>query len=67
MAGWVEVGESDRSEGWPSEKACIETGDEAKHWGSGCWTAEARAGRDILGGGAKDSAVSQIGGEEGQS
>lgn len=40
-------------------------GDETEYQRSGFWTAEARTGRDILGGVAKNPAVSQIGGEEG--
>lgn len=48
-----------RNEGWRSDEASAEMGDAAEDRGHGCRTDEARAGVDVLGGGAeKDSAVS---------
>lgn len=35
-------------------------GDEAESQGSGCQTAKARAGRDVLGEGAEDSATGRV-------
>lgn len=45
---------------WPSEEAFAEMGDEAESQGSGCQTAEVRAGRDVLGEGAEDSAAGRV-------